>query len=381
MPSRRVLLLFFLVGLLCLTMLGWWVLFQVEQTGQLVEVRLQEMRARRYEAAHRLAGRPDLGPGPIEGFPDLMLQRPAPGAAPDSGPRLGGLQIAVRPERLIELDRWHRRRLVMFVSEGTFFVGLLLAGLGLIYLTLRREVGLHRQQSNFVAAVTHEFRSPLASLRLYLETLHLGRVRDPEAQARHIETMLADVDRLEQLIENLLDAGRLDRLGLHLRFEEAWLEELLATWIEEASPALARRSAKIAPDLQGGVFVRLDPELFRTVLRNLVDNAVKYGGPEPTVEVRLRAEGREARLEVRDRGIGVEPHELDRIFERFYRVGDEMVRSVRGTGLGLYLVREIVRAHGGRVWAESRGRGKGLAVIVCLPLVDLLESVEAGPHP
>jgi signal transduction histidine kinase len=378
MPSQRVLLIFYLVGLLCLTMLGWWILYQVEQTGQMVEIRGQEMRARRFEAEHALAGRTDLASGPIEGFPDLVLRPPSEGE--DPGPRIGGLEVAVRPERIAELNRWHERRLIMFVSEGTFFIGLLLAGLGLIYLTLRHEVLLQRQQSNFVAAVTHELKSPLSSLRLYLETMLLGRVREPAAQERHVQKMLSDVDRLEQLIENLLDAGRLDRKGLHLKFEEVWLEEHLAAWIEEMAPTLERHCTKLVSDLESGIFVRIDPEALRTVFRNLVDNAVKYGGAAPRVEVHLRAEGREGRLEVRDHGIGVERAELERIFERFYRVGDEMVRSVRGTGLGLYLVREIVQAQGGRVFAESAGRGQGLAVIVCLPLVEPQKAVKEGPR-
>ena len=333
LPSQRVLVLFIVVGLLCLTMLGWWILFQVEQTGSLVQVRLEEMQARRFEAAHRLAARTELGRGSVPGFPDLMLRPPSGGAG--EGPEVGGLELVVRPERIAELELWHHRRLVMFVSEGTFFVGLLLAGLGLIYLTLRRQVMLHRQQSNFVAAVSHELRSPLASLRLYLETLQMGRAREPAVLQRSAETMLSDVDRLEGLIENILDAAQLDaRGGLRLDLEAACLSELLTYWLDELRPAVERRSGRLDAEIQPGLHARVDAPALRTAVRNLLDNAVKYGGKVPAVDVRLRAEHSELILEVRDHGIGIERHELVRVFERFYRAGDEMgpKHSRHGTG-------------------------------------------------
>ena len=378
LPSRKTLLLFGVVGLLCLALLVWWVLFGLEQTAQMVEARRDALLAQRYEASQKLFGRGDLQPGPAPGFPGLEL-RPAGSVAesPDrTGVPLGQLEIAVRAEQLEELKAWQWRKLVMFVSEGGFFISLLLAGLGLIFLTLRHEVALHRQQSNFVAAVTHELKSPLASLRLYLDTILMGRAKEPAAQQRCAETMSADVDRLEGLIENLLDAARAeDRGGLRLDLEETNVSDLIAYWLEELRPSLERRQAVLDEKVETGLVAKVDSQTMRAVVRNLLDNAVKYGGSSPKVELRLRSVDREVAIDVQDNGIGLERHELGRIFERFYRVGDEMVRSIRGTGLGLYLVREIVKAHGGRVWAESAGRGQGTTVCVRLPRI---ESGDAG---
>jgi signal transduction histidine kinase len=249
---------------------------------------------------------------------------------------------------------------------GTALFLLLIGGLGLLVLLLLREVRLNERQSNFVSAVTHELKTPVASLKLYLDTLQLRSL--PETQREEFyRTMRVDLDRLHATINSVLDAAMytdrpvtepqpVDLAKLALRAIELTLarNQLPAEAIRYAGPA----ALVVAGDATG----------LETAVLNLLDNSVKYSRERVEVEVELEASADgKARLRVRDHGIGMSRTHLRFIFNRFYRIGSEVRRSRTGTGLGLYIVRAVVKGHGGSVTAESPGLDRGSTFTVTLP--------------
>ena len=256
-------------------------------------------------------------------------------------------------------------RLVLYVL-GTVLSLLLVGGLGLMVFLLVREVRLNERQSNFVSAVTHELKTPVASLKLYLDTLQLRDL--PESRREDFyRTMRADLDRLHATINNVLNAARYtDRP------------------VEDPQPLdlarLARRSIELTRtrhQLPRECFryegpeslrVRGDAAALETALLNLLDNAVKYSRDPIEVEVELAEAGDgQALLRVRDRGIGISRHHLRLVFNRFYRIGAEVRRSHTGTGLGLFIVRSVVKGHRGTIQAESAGPDRGTTFTITLP--------------
>jgi signal transduction histidine kinase len=275
--------------------------------------------------------------------------------------------LAIRPRT----DVWeavlgdYRRRIVMLVSEGAFFAVLLLVLIGLLWRSFRREVELERQHRNFLSAVTHELKSPLAALRLALETVASDRA-SPEAGKRFIGNALEDVERLQDLVEKVLETTRFGEGWTEIHREETDLSRLVEDSIEifrrRALAANAVLRANISPDIRAEV----DAEAMAIVISNLLENAVKYGDKPPAVEIDLSMDGNRAVLEVADNGAGISDEDVELIFSRFYRGGDEMTRTARGTGLGLYLVQQIVEAHRGKVGVASTGRA-GTILRVTVP--------------
>jgi signal transduction histidine kinase len=261
-----------------------------------------------------------------------------------------------------------RGHLRMFAWEGPFFVVVILSMLWLIGRSLREERALKRSHQNFLSAVTHEFKTPVATLRLLVETAQL---RDLDAGKRrdYLARMAGEVDRLERTSEQVLAAARLEQGPLPARMEPRDLRDAVAQRLAALRPGLEARGARLR--LEAGeepLPVSLDEDAFALVLGNLLDNAVKYT-PEGRreVTVRLEARGDVIEMHVDDRGIGVEESERERIFERFHRSGDESTRRAPGTGLGLHLVRGTVEAMNGWVRVAPNPEGVGSRFTVTLP--------------
>ncbi len=255
----------------------------------------------------------------------------------------------------------------MFVFEGSFLGLLLLASIFLVVRSLRREVVVHRQQKNFLSAVTHELKSPLASAKLYLESLALGRA-EGEKRERYLRNAHADLERLQQMVEQLLESARMSSTGPPVRIERLALRAELVRILEELArdPATASVQTELAPGEE--LEVQADPLALRTMLHNLLTNAIKYAGPTPRAELSVRAEGGHAAVRVRDFGPGLKALDVRRIFEPFVRGGDELVRTRKGVGLGLYMVAELARAQRGAARAIGSVEGGGFAVEFTLPL-------------
>ena len=279
-----------------------------------------------------------------------------------------GAQDAVRARELATF-----RFVVYFLGLLLFL--LLISGLTLISILLVREVRLNERQSNFVSAVTHELKTPVASLRLYLDTLEMRNLEE-EKRREFYRTMRCDLDRLQATINNVLNAAMyterpvVDPQPLDFARLVRRLVELTRTRHQLPAEAVVYSGPDALP-LQG------DPAALETAVANLLDNAVKYSKEPVAVVVELLREPGKARLRVSDRGIGMSRAQLRLVFNRFYRIGREVRRSHAGTGLGLYIVRSVAKSHEGEVWAESAGEGKGSTFVLELPGVIEGELAEA----
>ena len=254
------------------------------------------------------------------------------------------------------------------VLLGIIFFGAIVTGLVLNTSFLVREIRKNEQHDSFINAVTHELKTPIASIRLYLQTLERREI--PDHQRREFyRLMLEDTDRLMNTVEQVLKAGK---AGAHKREHiSVDFAALVEQCVERARTSYHLQSSalRFESSLNGsGSGVSGDPEDLRTAISNILDNAVKYSGATVDVSVQLAtAEPRRLALRVQDRGVGIPSSELKSIFKRFYRVPGRALPQVRGTGLGLFLVRSIARRHGGRVFAESAGEGRGATIVLELP--------------
>lgn len=258
------------------------------------------------------------------------------------------------------------RYLVYFFGLVLFL--LLISGLGLMFTLLIREVRLNERQSNFVSAVTHELKTPVSSLRLYLDTLMLrADTLSIDQRDEFYKTMRADLDRLNGTINNVLNAGLYaDRAVVNPPTID------LAKLVQHASTLTRTRNQlgeqAVAYTGPSSLLFKGDSTALETAVLNVLDNAVKYSTEQVEVKVRLREEANGfARISIEDRGVGMNRAHLRFIFNRFYRIGSEARRSRTGTGLGLFIVKSVVKAHGGTVRAESDGEGRGTTFVLHLP--------------
>ncbi|MPY86960.1 MAG: hypothetical protein GEU99_03470 [Luteitalea sp.] len=278
------------------------------------------------------------------------------------GTELGGLRyhLSLRPDAA--------DRLVIGglpASRMPFLAGLVLLAVGLVVAAgfqLRREFELARLRSEFVSNVSHELRTPLAQIRMFTETLRLGRVRSDAERTRSLEIVEREARRLGQLVENVLRFSHAAVPSARLTREAIPLGRLTAEVVEGFAPLALPHRTRFETRLDDSVVASVDPGAFRQMLLNLLDNAVKYGPVDQTVVVTVMACGDHVRLLVEDQGPGVSEEDRDRIWEPFRRARGK-AESVPGTGIGLAVVRQLVDLHGGRVWVEPRpGRGARFAV-------------------
>jgi signal transduction histidine kinase len=245
---------------------------------------------------------------------------------------------------------------------------LMAGGIFLTYRNIYREMNLARLKSDFVANVSHELRTPLALIRLYAETLELGRLNAKEKYQEYFRIIREESERLTSLINNILDFSRIEAGRKEYEFKETNLPELVCSTLDSYRFQIEQNGfafeEKIDQDIPP---VNVDREAIARSLLNLVNNALKYSKDQKYIGVRLYRSNGSVKLEVSDRGIGIPATEHEKIFEKFYRCGDPLVHNIKGSGLGLSLVRHIARAHGGDVQVESVPE-KGSKFTIELPL-------------
>lgn len=249
--------------------------------------------------------------------------------------------------------------------EGLLLLAAILVGVYVIFLYWHRQQALYREHKNFIAQITHELKSPLASLQLHLETI---RRRRPSAEKMDtfLDTMLADTERLDTLINNMLTANRLDQKRLKLALQPCDLSEFVTGYFRRHQYSLPK-AGKMDLDIEPDLCARIEADALETVFRNLLENALLYSHGAPDIHISLKEEDKSAHLAIADRGRGLEKEELEKVFRMFYRVRPPG-ETIRGSGLGLFIVRAVIRLHRGKVWVESAGRGKGTTVHILLPL-------------
>ena len=261
------------------------------------------------------------------------------------------------------------RARLQVVILGIITFALIIAGLIIYTVFLVLEIRRNEEHDTFINAVSHELKTPIASIRLYLETLQ-SRTLSDEQRRGFYDVMLADAERLHRTVDQVLKAGAASHKPKVIARAPV---EMSAVARECVDLALARHhlpSSAIALEShgEGPLMVRGDAEELRTVLTNLLDNAVKYSADVVRITVAVAAPSPDAVwVRVQDRGVGIPRKQLKRIFRRFYRVQARGFTQVKGTGLGLYIVRSIARAHGGRVFAQSEGEGRGATFTLELP--------------
>ena len=266
---------------------------------------------------------------------------------------------------------WREGVLLFF---GIVFFALLIAGMVVNTIFLVREVRHSEQHDSFINAVTHELKTPVASIRLHLETLQRRELPESRKQEFY-RLMRKDADRLADTVEQVLRAGRAGDKRAGREKVDVDFGQLVRDCVEairnryHLQSDVLRYEELVANG--SGVHVRGSQEDLRTAVSNVLDNAVKYSGDHVDVEVRLQAAvGKRVMLSVEDQGVGVPPEDLKRIFRRFYRITHRSPTQVKGTGLGLFIVKSIAKKHGGTAFALSEGEGHGTTVVIELPKME-----------
>ncbi len=234
-------------------------------------------------------------------------------------------------------------RLNMILGEGSMFVVIMAVGALYFHRLLRKERAMHRQQRNFLLSVTHELKSPLASIKLYLQTI-LKHDLDKERREKFIQSSISDIGRLDDLVENMLLASKIENRSYTFPKEEFDLSSLVSSLTERLVITVqGKREIDTAIDL--GIEYNGDRFSLGAMINNLLENAVKYSDENSSIRISLKNENNRIKFRVCDEGVGIDESEYEKIFSKFYRSGNEMTRRTKGTGLGLFIVRQVVNNH------------------------------------
>jgi two-component system sensor histidine kinase CiaH len=390
-------MIFWSIAILLFAQMTWWITFQVRESRRLMGAQIEKMRAGRAEAWQmdtlEILGGSTRSQSSTSQDPkdDIVAMEPkfrslyerrrrienrfpyvavVPSPIDFDDPMLfdsqGTLYLTLRRDTLTQMERDRRMELWRLAVQVVVMVGVVFLGMAYIYVRLNVEMELMLRQRNFIAAVTHELKTPVASLRVWIETL-FTRTLSAERKARIQTLMDGDLTRLTEMLGNLLDVARADAGRLEVMPEPVELGPWLRGVCEGMDHRLGQGMLGLQLELAEGVRASIDPRLFATVVENLLSNAYKYASEPRQTTVALEVSGDNAVISVSDHGIGLHPREIPKLFQRFYRVGDEMTRQVGGTGLGLFLCREIVTNHHGNIHVSSEGTGLGTTFVVRIP--------------
>lgn len=298
-----------------------------------------------------------VSPGWDDGTPEVERNLEGP---------FSGLTLAIKMRGTTlqaVADRFMRTNFLILGGLSLLLVG----GIVLTYRNVSKEVALAKLKSDFVSNVSHELRTPLSLIRLYAETLEMGRLTTPEKYQEYYEIIRKESERLTALINNILDFSRIEAGRKEYEFRETDLSMLVRNTLESYRFQIEQQGFAFEENIDPVPPIRVDREAMARSLVNLVNNAIKYSQDRKFIGVNLYRKNGSVKLEVVDHGIGIPSQEQEKIFEKFYRVGDPLVHNTKGSGLGLSLVRHIVKAHGGQIAVDSTP-GEGSKFTITLPV-------------
>ena len=273
------------------------------------------------------------------------------------------IRVGPQDENLIDIFVKKRRwtyGIALFLLLGAMFMGILL-----ILRDILREKHLGQLRSDFVSNVTHELKTPLTSIHLFAESVLLDRVETESGQKEYLRIILKETERLKRMINNILDFSKKERGKLDYKTEKVDVTSLILSALKDLNYWLVEMKFNVHTELEEGIYVSGDPDALKQVVINLLDNAIKYSGLQKDISIRLESKENRVRIEFSDKGIGIPEDQLGSIFDKFYRVNDNMADGIGGTGLGLTVVKEIVEAHQGDIFVESElNRGSKFTLVL-----------------
>ncbi len=258
----------------------------------------------------------------------------------------------------------------LILLEGCFLMLVILAGVYMIFVYWNKQAKLNDLQSNFVASVSHELKSPLASIQLYLETLKYQKVSREDSED-FVETMLTDTERLSSLIDNILASSKYEPKNMQLEFKPVEVGAFLSEVLQGLKRQFEDRNCNVNLETDAPVIAKLDQRAMRMVFNNLIGNALRYSPVGSTLTIRVRNGKKTCEIDFIDQGIGLNKKDVKKIFKKFYRVQNLDTQNIEGAGLGLFISKEIVKNHKGSIRVSSEGLNKGAVFTVSLPVQKL----------
>lgn len=266
------------------------------------------------------------------------------------------------PPELLESDlNW------IALLEGGVLMLMILAGVYVIFVYWNKQARLNHLQSTFISSVSHELKSPLASIQLYLETLKYQNVSQEEVRD-FVEIMLADTKRLSDLIDNILESSKSDPKSMQLQFQSVDIVSFLRETVGNHKKLFEDKECLLQLKFDSQPNISIDVRAMRMVFNNLIVNALRYSSIGASLIIHVRLDDKFCYVDLIDQGFGFDKKELKRVFKKFYRVQNQETQNIEGAGLGLYISQQIVKGHKGKINAFSEGRGKGTRFMVSLPL-------------
>jgi len=267
----------------------------------------------------------------------------------------------IRPDLFADEFNW------IILLEGCFLMLIILAGVYIIFVYWNKQARLNKLQSNFVSSVSHELKSPLASIQLYLETLKYQEVSKEDSED-FVETMLTDTERLASLIDNILASSKYDPKSMQLQFQPVEMGAFIREVVLGLKRQFEERNCQVKLEGEEDLILLLDQRAMRMVFNNLIGNALRYSPVGSPLTIRMQKNKKYCEIEFIDQGMGLDKRDMKKIFKKFYRVTNKDSQNIEGAGLGLFISNEIVRSHKGQMRVFSEGRGKGSVFTVALPL-------------
>lgn len=356
--NKKPILFFYALVAICLVELLWWTFLLIHSNSEIYEYRNEIIELQRVKAKYELVDLIRSGKFHFNSAPDKIDSSQITAFIETQYPNFeliftneeniyNSIDLKIKSSVTEKFEEKLNRRWVMFVSESSFFVIMILLGIFQIYRSFKAEVELNSQQKNFLLSITHELKSPLASIKLYLETI-LKRDLSKKQISEFAISSIKDIDRLNDLVENMLIATKIENQAYTYPKKEINLSEILNEIILKFEKILPK-TASLKTDIENEIKMFGDVFTLKIVFLNLLENALKYSGKSAEISVSLEQKNSNILVKISDNGVGISPKEQSKVFDKFYRIGSEKTRTTKGTGLGLYIVKEVVEKHSGKI--------------------------------